>query len=107
MCGDSIQITGEKLLKYMYSKTLISSKKLTDVAILLFKKFSWERNVSFLHFPQMYLPPRGENKAPGLIVPKPRKTRPTLRYIRGPKYFEAKFKEQLAADEKTTAEELK
>ena len=45
-----------------------------------------------------YLPARGENKAPGLIEPKPRKLRPAFRYIRSPKYFETKFKEQLAEE---------
>jgi hypothetical protein len=45
-----------------------------------------------------YLPARGVKKAPGLIEPKPRKSRPTFRYFRSPKYFETKFKEQLAEE---------
>ena len=45
-----------------------------------------------------YLPPRQEMKAPGLIEPKPRKSRPVFRFIRSPKYFETKFKEQLAEE---------
>lgn len=64
--------------------------------------------IQIKYFLQKYLPPRGDKKAPWLIEPKPRKTRPTLRYIRGPKYFEAKFKKQLAAEgKKTTAKDLK
>ena len=42
-----------------------------------------------------YFPIRGDRTSAGLIEPKPRKSRPILKFVRGPKYFEAKFKEDL------------
>jgi hypothetical protein len=43
---------------------------------------------------EMFMPPRGENQSVGVIVPKPRKSRPTLKFVRGPKYFKTKFNEE-------------
>ena len=44
----------------------------------------------------MWMHPERERNSLGVIEPKPRKMRPTLKFIRGPKYFEAKFKEERA-----------
>jgi hypothetical protein len=42
---------------------------------------------------QPYLPAIGDQRSATLLTPKPRKARLAFKYIRGPKYFEAKFKE--------------
>jgi len=41
-----------------------------------------------------WMPTRGENKSVGVIEPKPRKSRPVLKFVRGPKFFKAKFNEE-------------
>ena len=45
-----------------------------------------------------WMPARGEHKSVGVIEPKPRKSRPILKYVRGPKYFKAKFNEERLKD---------
>jgi hypothetical protein len=56
---------------------------------------------------QKYLPIHGDRKSVGVIEPKPRKSRPILKFIRGPKYFESKFKEDLAERNNSTNQQLK
>ena len=56
---------------------------------------------------QPLMPTRGEHKSVGVIEPKPRKSRPILKFVRGPKFFKVKFNEERMEWLKSKADSIK